>query len=103
MTGAIHGQLDGIAADSNALQAICDEQGTLMNSLGSTLEGLTVTLQGSAGRSMQQLGAQMHQEGSLIATQFADHSSKMANNANIMDSGDTDNAHLLSQVGSLVV
>ena len=99
---AIHGVLDGIAADAQGLQGVSDEQAALMHSLGSTLEGLGSTLQGSAGVAMQNVGAQLHQRGLVLSTQFADHSSKMANNGQILDAGDQDNAHLLAQVGNLI-
>jgi uncharacterized protein YukE len=101
MAQAIHGVLDGIAADAQGLQAVSDEQSGLMSSLASTLEGLGATLQGSAGVAMQNTGAQLHQRGLMSTTQFADHSAKMSNNGNILNTGDEDNAHLLNQVATL--
>ena len=98
---AIHGVLDGIAADAQGLQQVSDEQSALMQSFGSTLEGLGATLQGSAGAAMQNVGAQIHQEGLRFSTMFADHSQKMANNGRILDTHDQDHAHLLAQVGNL--
>jgi uncharacterized protein YukE len=103
MATAIHGVLDGIAADSQALQGVSDEQAGMMSTFGSTLEGLGATLQGSAGVAMQNVGAQLHQQGLMFSSQFADHSAKMSNNGNILNTGDEDNAHLLSQVGNLIV
>ena len=103
MATAIHGVLDGIAADAQGLQGVSDEQAALMQQFGSTLEGLGATLQGSAGVAMQNVGAQIHQQGLMFSTTFADHSHKMSNNGQILDAGDNDNAHLLAQVGNLVV
>jgi len=101
MANAIHGVLDGIAADAQGLQTVSDEQAGLMHQLGSTLEGLGSTLQGTAGVAMQNVGAEMQRRGLQRSTQFADHSHKMANNGQILDAGDQDNAHLITQVGSL--
>src|SRR6185437_4009375 len=93
--GAVHAQLDGMAADSGALQGIADEQAALMSNLGSTLEGLASTLQSpAAGVAVQQLGADMHQEGLMFATQFTNHSSMMSQNAQIINASDEDNAHM---------
>jgi hypothetical protein len=39
----------------------------------------------------------------VFSTTFADHSAKMANNAQIMDAADSDNSHILMQVSNLVV
>lgn len=103
MAQAIHGVLDGIAADAQGLQAVSDEQSAMMSSFASTLEGLGATMQGSAGVAMQNVGAQLHQQGLMFTSQFADHSAKMSNNGNILNTGDEDNAHLLSQVGNLIV
>lgn len=103
MAQAIHGVLDGIAADAQGLQAVSDEQAAMMSSLASTVEGLGATLQGSAGVAMQNVGGQLHQQGLMFTSQFADHSAKMSNNGNILSTGDEDNAHLLSQVGNLIV
>ena len=100
---AIHGELDGIAADAQGLQGVSDEQAALMHQFGSTLEGLGSTLQGAAGAAMQNVGAQMQQQGQQFSTHFADHSSKMSNNGQILNAGDEDNAHLLAQVGNLIV
>ena len=102
MANAIHGVLDGIAADAQGLQGVSDETAAAMHQLGSTLEGLTSTLQGSAGVAMQNVGAELHQRGMMMSTQFADHSHKMNNNGQILDTGDQDNAHLLAQVASLI-
>lgn len=103
MAQAIHGVLDGIAADAQGLQAVSDEQAAMMSSFASTVEGLGATMQGSAGVAMQNVGAQLHQQGLMFTSQFADHSAKMSNNGNILNTGDEDNAHLLSQVGNLIV
>ena len=101
MAQAIHGVLDGIANDAQGLQGVSDEQAALMSQFGSTLEGLGATLQGSAGTAMQNVGAQLHQQGLMFSSTFADHSAKMANNGNILNTGDEDNAHLLAQVANL--
>jgi uncharacterized protein YukE len=100
---AIHGVLDGIAADAQGLQGVSDEQAAMMSTLASTLDGLSATLQGSAGVAMQNVGAQLHQQGLMFSSTFADHSAKMSNNGNILNTGDEDNAHLITQVGNLIV
>ncbi|MBV8346032.1 MAG: hypothetical protein JOZ49_00400 [Mycolicibacterium sp.] len=99
----VHGVLDGIAGDAQGLQAVSDEQAGLMHQLGSTLEGLASTLNSpGAGAAMQNVGAQLHQRGMEMSTKFADHSDKMANNRQILDTHDQDGAHIIAQVGNLI-
>ncbi len=99
----IHGALDGIATDAQGLQEVSDTQASLMHSLANTCEALAPALQGQAGTTMQQVGEQLHQQGMVFSTTFADHSAKMGNNGQIMDAADSDGSHILMQVSNLVV
>lgn len=102
MSGAIHGELDGIAQDAQGLQAISDNQASTMHALASTMEGLGSTLQGAAGIQMQSVGEQLHAQGMRFSTTFAEHSQKMANNASIFESHDSDGASVIAQVSGLI-
>jgi uncharacterized protein YukE len=102
MSQPIHGELDGIAQDAQGLQEVSDQQAAIMNSLASSMESLAPAMQGSAGIAMQNVGAQLHAEGMKFSTHFADHAQKMHNNAQILQSHDEDNQHIISQVANLI-
>jgi hypothetical protein len=59
-------------------------------------------MRGTAGATMQNVGEQLHAEGMKFSSQFADHSQKMHNNAQILNSSDEDNHHIIAQVGNLI-
>lgn len=98
---AIHGQLDGMLHDASGFRSVSDEQSGIMNRLGNTMEGLSTTFQGQAGRSMQELGEKMKASGLQRSQQFEDHSQKMSNNANMLQSKDEENSNILSQLANL--
>ena len=101
--GAIHGELDGIAQDAQGLQEVSDTQASIMQSLASTMESLVPAMHGPAATAMQNIGEQLHQQGMRFSTTFADHSSKMHNNSQILQSHDEDGAHVIQQVSNLIV
>ncbi|MEX3649686.1 MULTISPECIES: hypothetical protein [Mycolicibacterium] len=103
MSEQIHGELDALAQDAQGLQEVSDQQAALMHSLASTMEGLSTSMIGRASLAMQQVGEQLHHEGNLMSTTFADHSHMMNNNRQILDSGDEENAHAISQISNLIV
>ena len=100
--GAIHGELDGIAADAQGLQQVSDEQAQIMNGLASAMDALVPAMHGSAAVAMQNVGAQLHAQGMRFSTTFADHSHKMSNNAAIFSSHDDDNRAVIQQVAGLI-
>lgn len=102
MADIIHGELDGIAQDAQGLQEVSDQQAALVQHLASTMETLGTTMIGQGGQAMQLVGEELHHQGQMMSTTFADHSHMMNNNRNILDSGDSENAHAISQVTSLI-
>jgi hypothetical protein len=100
--GVIHGVLDGIAQDAQGLQTVSDTQASLVKSLGATLEGLGSTMLGAAGTAMQQVGEQLINQGNQLSTHFDEHSHKMKNNGQILQSGDEDGAHMIAQVANMM-
>jgi uncharacterized protein YukE len=103
MPNGIYGVLDGIAADAQGLQTVSDQQAFLMNQLANTMDALPAAMSGAAATAMAGVGEQLRAAGNRMSATFADHSQKMHNNASIMQSSDDDNAHLISQVGSLTI
>lgn len=103
MSDMIHGELDAIATDAQGLQEVSDQQAALVHSLASTMEGLAATMIGQGGTAMQMVGEELHNQGNLMSTTFADHSNMMNNNRNILDSGDEENAHAISQITNMIV
>lgn len=101
--GVIYGQLDGIAQDAQGLQEVSDTQASLVQGLANTMEGLGVSLRGMAGNAMQQVGEQLRHQGTMFSTEFADHSQKMSNNGQVINTADEEHAHMISQVGNLIV
>jgi uncharacterized protein YukE len=98
---SIFGQLDGMASNASGLQEVSDNQAAIMQQLSSVCDGLAPSLQGQAGTAMQQAGQQIHAAGMRTASTFADHSQMMSNNAQLLDSRDQENSHILNQVANL--
>lgn len=100
--GAIHGELDGIARDAQGLQEVSDTQASIMQSLATAMDSLAPAMHGSAGTAMQNVGAELHQQGMKFSTTFADHSHKMGNNSQILQSHDDDGQSMINQVAGLI-
>ncbi|KIU14632.1 MULTISPECIES: hypothetical protein [Mycolicibacterium] len=99
----IFGDLEGIGRDSGSLQEISDEQASIMNALGASMETLSTAMKGGAGKAMQMVGEQLQHQGQQFSTTFADHSQKMSNNGHILSTADDDGASMISGISNLIV
>lgn len=94
---ADHGLLASIA---QRVQGHADDQAADMQQLGSTLETLGAGLQGQTGRTMQQCGHDIKQQGMMCSTQFGGQAhATNASNA-IFANADQDGASMVSGLTS---